>query len=78
MLEILSRCNSWLSRHMFFVVLSALLFGFTSPLPQAPLLNTIAVLLFAYMTFVTALETNYKSFFHVLTRPWVTLWMLLL
>ncbi|TEB06009.1 Sodium Bile acid symporter family protein [Pelotomaculum schinkii] len=78
MLEIFARCNSWLSQHMFFVVLSALLFGFTSPLPQAPLLNTIAVVLFAYMTFVTALETNYKSFFHVLTRPWVTLWMLLL
>jgi len=78
MLDIFARCNSWLSRRMFFVVLSALLIGFTTPLPQAPLLNTIAVVLFAYMTFITALETNYKNFIHVLTKPWVTLWMLLL
>lgn len=78
MLDIFARCNSWLARHMFFVVLSGLLFGFTYPLPQVPLLKTIAVLLFAYMTFVTALETNYKSFVHVLARPWLTIWMLLL
>lgn len=78
MLDIFARCNSWLSQHMFFVVLSALLFGFTSPLAQTPLLNTVAVLLFAYMTFITALETNYKDFIHELTKPWVTLWMLLL
>jgi BASS family bile acid:Na+ symporter len=78
MLDIFARCNSWLSQRMFFVVLTALLCGFVSPLPKEPVLNTLAVFLFAYMTFITALDTNYKDFIHVLARPWITLWMLLL
>ena len=74
----LTLCNNWLSRHMFFVVLSGLLIGLLSPLPQVPILETLAIFLFAYMTFVTALGTDYKSFIQVLARPWITAWILLL
>jgi len=63
---------------MFFVVLSGLFLGLLSPLPQVSFLENLAIFLFAYMTFVTALETDYKSFIQVLARPWITAWILLL
>ncbi|MQL51973.1 bile acid:sodium symporter family protein [Desulfofundulus thermobenzoicus] len=78
MLKRLSCWNAWLGRHMFYVVLSALLVGFTLPLPSSPSLSKLAVALFAYMTFITALDTSFKDFLHVLARPWVALWVLVL
>ncbi|AEF93515.1 Bile acid:sodium symporter [Desulfotomaculum nigrificans CO-1-SRB] len=78
MLNYINIWNIWLGRRMFFVVLSALLFGFTLPLPTSEFWNWVATLLFTYMTFVTALDTSLKDFIHVLTKPWINLWMLLL
>ncbi|OAT85308.1 bile acid:sodium symporter family protein [Desulfotomaculum copahuensis] len=78
MLDYFACWNQWLGRRMFFVVLSALLAGFLMPLPHSPVLATTAVALFAYMTFITALDTGFRDFFHVLARPWITIWMLLL
>lgn len=78
MLQLFSRWNQWLGRRMFFVVLSALLVGFLFPPSPALHLNTLAVVLFAYMTFVTALDTGFRDFFHILARPGIALWMLLL
>lgn len=78
MLEYFTCWNKWLGQRMFFVVLSALLFGFTLSLPRPPASNTVIVALFAYMTFITSLETGFRDFFQVLAKPWVNLWMLLL
>lgn len=78
MLKHFAQWNDWLGRRMFFVVLSALLCGFTLSLTGAPAWNTVAITLFAYMTFITAQDTGFRDFFHVLAKPWVTLWMLLL
>ncbi|TGE32400.1 bile acid:sodium symporter [Desulfosporosinus sp. Sb-LF] len=70
--------NHFLGRRMFFVVLLALLLGFCLPLPKTPILSTLSVALFAYMTFITALGTKFRDFLQVLSKPWVPLWMLLL
>lgn len=78
MLNVFTCWNQWLGRRMFFVVLSALLAGFLMPLSRSAVLGTASVALFAYMTFITALDTGFKDFFHVLGRPGIALWMLLL
>lgn len=78
MLELMGRWNSWLGKRMFYVVLSALMLGFISPLPNSPVFAKIAVFLFAYMTFITALDTSFKQFLKILKEPWVPLWMLFL
>lgn len=78
MQETLTYWNNWLGRRMFFIILSALFFGFTLSIPRSPAWNTAIVALFAYMTFVTSLDTSLRDFFQVLTKPWVNLWMLLL
>lgn len=70
--------NSWLGRRMFLVVLIPLLVGFLWPLPESSIWNTIAVGLFAYMTFITALDTSLKDFLHTLEKPWLALWILLM
>jgi len=76
--EKLALWNGWLEQRMFVCVVSALLPGLLVPIPFVPALRTVAVFLFAYMTFVTALKTNFKEFCDVLARPWPVLWMLLL
>lgn len=76
--ELLAQANSWLGRRMFLVVLAALVTGFLFPPPPSPSLTRAAVALFAYMTFITALETSIKDFLYVISRPWVMLWVLLL
>lgn len=78
MLERFTRWNSWLGGHMFVGVLSALFLGFLIRLPDVPTLNTLAVGLFSYMTFVTALGTSMRDFLQVLNRPWLPLWALFL
>ncbi|MGI6684093.1 MAG: bile acid:sodium symporter family protein [Bacillota bacterium] len=78
MLKTITKWNNWLGHRMFFVVLSALLIGFNLPLPKSPWLTLTAVVLFAYMTFVTALETSFKEVMKILHKPWIPLWMLFL
>ncbi len=78
MLQKFSGWNKWLGQKIFFVVLFALLFGFVFPLPATKFWGLVATLSFAYMTFVTSLETGLKEFFTTLSRPWVNIWMLLL
>ena len=70
--------NRWLSEHMFFIVLSALFMGFLwSPGPNAKF-NTILVILFSYMTFMTALGTSMGDFIRILNKPQMPLWSLFL
>lgn len=70
--------NNWLSKRMFLVVLSALLLGFLMKVPDGPIIRSLLVILFAYMTFVTSLGTSLKSFIQVMGKPWIPLWVLLL
>lgn len=78
MLRYFARGNEWLGRRMFFVVLSALMFGFAISIPKTPAIAGISIGLFAYMTFITALGISMKKFIMVLRRPWVAIWMLFL
>lgn len=73
-----TKCNAWLGKNMFIVVLTGLFVGFTGIIPNDPILRYVVVALFGYMTFVTALGTSLKQFFKVLRKPWLPLWMLIL
>lgn len=70
--------NQWLGKRMFLVTALALLLGFFIPVANTPFLQVLVIALFAYMTFVTALETSLRQFASVLSRPWVPLWILAL
>jgi len=70
--------NDWLAKNMFFVVLSGLFLGFFLTLSDSIILRRTVVALFAYMTFVTALDTSFKDFIKVLRKPWIPLWILFL
>lgn len=72
------KINCWLGRNMFLVVLTGLLLGFMLKLPNTALLRKLVVLLFAYMTFITALGTSLKRFANTLRTPWLPLWILIL
>lgn len=78
MLNYFAALNSWFARNMFFVVLSALFFGFLAPVPTTNFWSMVATLAFLYMTFVASVETSLKDFFHTLAKPGIALWMLLL
>ncbi|WP_088227610.1 bile acid:sodium symporter family protein [Desulfosporosinus sp. FKB] len=78
MLERFAAWNSWLNRRMFFLVLAAIMTGFVTAIPKTPLSSRLVVILFAYMTFVSALNTSIKEFFRVLKKPWVAVWILCL
>ncbi|MGI6092910.1 MAG: bile acid:sodium symporter family protein [Veillonellaceae bacterium] len=72
------RCNDWLGKNMFIVVLSGLFIGFSVDIADSSFLRAVVIALFAYMTFVTALSTSFKDFIKVLLRPWISLWVLIL
>lgn len=69
MVDYFTRCNNWIGHHMFLLVGSAMVVGFTMPLTKLPFVSTLIIALFAYITFVSALGTSYKDFFQVLTKP---------
>lgn len=73
-----SKLNAWLSKNMFIVVLSGLFLGFFVTIKDSSLLRNLVVALFAYMTFVTALDTSFKNFIAVLKKPYIPLWVLIL
>ncbi|TWH47940.1 bile acid:sodium symporter family protein [Sporomusa sp. KB1] len=70
--------NNWLGKRMFLVVVTALILGFLMSVPDSPYVRYFLVVLFAYMTFVTALGTSLKSFIQVMGKPWIPLWVILL
>lgn len=78
MINFLARITAWLGQHMFYIVLSGLLFGFLIPIPDSPAVRALAVGAFGYMTFVTALSTSLKEFIQVLKKPVIPLWILVL
>lgn len=78
MADFFAQCNKWLGKNMFIVVLTGLLVGFSANISDSPLLRKVVVALFAYMTFVTALDTSFKDFIKVLFKPWISVWILVL
>ncbi len=78
MIAKLTAWNCWINEHMFLVVLTALLAGFSWAPGTSDLFSILAVILFAYMTFITALGTSLKDFIHVFKKPLIPLWSLLL
>lgn len=73
-----AKWNSWVGKRMFLGVLIALAVGFNCPIAFSPAMKLALIALFAYMTFVTALETSLRRFARVLSRPWIPLWILVL
>ena len=78
MLELITSWNRWLGRRMFFVTSIPLIIGFFLPICSTPTTGILITLLFAYMTFITALDTSYKDFMRVMTKPGIVLWILIL
>ncbi len=72
------RANDWVGRHLFYVVVSAVLMGLFIPIPQLRYTKEIVVGIFAYITFVTSLGTGLKKFLSVLKKPTIPLWILIL
>lgn len=78
MLTLFRQWNLWLGNHMYLLVLTALLLGFMTNLPQFSGLGTLVTGLFAYATFVTSLSISFREFIKVLAKPLVPLWTLFL
>lgn len=72
------KLNAWMGKKMYLGVLGALLVGFNTTVADSPTLRLALIALFGYATFVTALETSLVQFGKVLSRPWVSLWILCL
>lgn len=72
------KCNDWLSKNMFIVVLTGLSLGLFVNITDSQTLRKIVVALFSYITFVTALGTSFNEFTKVLRKPWIPLWVLIL
>ena len=77
-MEYLAQWNAWLGKRMFLIILLALGFGFMVQNAQFPGVTWLVMALYAYMTFVTALETSLKQFINVLGKPWIPIWILIL
>lgn len=78
MLELMTSWNQWIGRRMFFVTSIPLIIGFFLPNCSTPMMGKVIMFLFAYMTFITALDTSFKDFMQVLTKPGIVLWILIL
>ena len=73
-----AKWNAWMGKRMYLGVLTALAVGFNIPVGDSPGLRIALTALFAYSTFATALETSFLQFGKVLSRPWISLWILFL
>ncbi len=73
-----AKLNTWLGKKMYIFVLAALIIGFNTSFTDTPSLRLTLIVLFGYMTFVTALETSLLQFGRILSRPWIPLWILAL
>lgn len=78
MMDYCLRCNQWLSKRMFILVLSALGLGTFIRIANSPCTKYVIIVLFAYMTFVMSLSTGLKQFAKILVKPVVPLWILFL
>ncbi|MDR3592211.1 MAG: bile acid:sodium symporter family protein [Negativicutes bacterium] len=72
----LNRLYGWISRNLFYGVLLSLAAGYFFPLEATPLLRRSVMVLFGYMTLVTALGTSFREFLKVSRSPKVPLYIL--
>lgn len=68
--------HTWLSRHIFQLVLIGLIGGYFVPLEPTSGLRMTVMLLFAYMTFVTGLSTSFREFVQIAAKPGIPLYTL--
>ncbi|MTI81627.1 MAG: bile acid:sodium symporter family protein [Firmicutes bacterium] len=77
MINLIYQWNQFLGRRMFYVVLIPLLVGFVAPVETTLFWNIVATLSFTYMTFAASLDTSLADFLNRLSRPWLSIWMLI-
>lgn len=77
-MELFAKWNKWLGERLFLVTLSALILGFILRIDSVAYLKEISIGLFAYMTFITALNTSLKDFLKVFTKPLIPAWILII
>ncbi len=63
---------------MFFLVLAAMASGFVMAIPRSAAASLVVVILFAYMTFISALDISFKDFLRILKKPWNAVLILIL
>ncbi|HPW40994.1 MAG TPA: bile acid:sodium symporter family protein [Bacillota bacterium] len=78
MIKYLTIINSWFKRRMFFVVVSAVLLGLILPMNTGNNTKMLSIVFFAYMTFVTSLETSFKKVVSAFKNPWPSMLAVLL
>ena len=74
----LTTLNRGLGKRMFYVTVLALVLGFAFPLPVSKWMRDMVVVLFVYMTFITALDIRFGDFLSILKKPLLPLWMIFL
>ena len=72
----LNKIYSWMSRRIFICVFVSLAAGYFYPLTPTPFWQKTIMVLFAYMTFATALGTSFKEFLAVSRKPKIPLYIL--
>lgn len=70
--------NRWLNKNMFLFVTTGIILGLFVRLDNSPFLSALATGLFAYMTFISALRTQYQDFVRILAKPSIPLWIIFL
>ena len=78
MQDFFAAANKWVGKRFFAFVVSALISGIVLGPFQIQHLGEIVIGLFAYSTFVTALESSLGQFVKILRRPWIPIWILIL
>ena len=73
---LLNTIHYWISQRIFICVLLAMIAGYFYPLAPTPFLQKTIMILFAYMTFATALGTSFKEFLKVSRKPKIPLYIL--
>lgn len=63
---------------MFIIVGLALAAGIIFPIGESINSGNIVIIVFAYMTLITALGTSLDEFARILVRPWIPVWILVL
>lgn len=66
----------WLSRNIFQFVLLSLLGGYFFPLQPSSSLKLLVMVLFGYMTFATGLNSSFRDFVRIATKPGIPLYTL--
>ncbi|MDR3270990.1 MAG: bile acid:sodium symporter family protein [Peptococcaceae bacterium] len=70
--------NQWITKHLFILVLVAMICGYFTAIERSTLTSMMIALLFAYITFIGSLSSSLQEFLGVLKKPWKAIWILML